>query len=132
MSGKGPDLAGATVVNQTQGTTLAVDVQHARTRWQRLVGLMGRAGLAEGTAMLFTPIRGVHTHFMRFPIDLVFVAVEGEGTGHVTKVRERMVPFRIDLAGGDLLIELPAGTIARTATAVSDRVSIVRRADRAG
>jgi uncharacterized membrane protein (UPF0127 family) len=117
---------GATVVNRTKETTLAREIQHARSRWQRLVGLMGRASLAEGAGMLFAPIRGVHTHFMRFPIDLVFVAVEAEGTGRVTRVRERMVPFRVDLARDDVLLELPAGTIARTATAVDDRIDFVR------
>lgn len=126
MSRRDARFDGATVINRTKDTTLAREIRHARTRWQRLIGLMGRAGLAEGAGMLFAPIRGVHTHFMRFPIDLVFVAVEGEGVGRVTKVRERMVPFRIDLSRDDVLLELPAGTIARTATAIDDRIDFVR------
>ncbi len=119
----------ARIVNRGKGTVLAERARHARTFWQRLLGLMGRAGLPEGGAMIFAPCRGVHTHFMRFSIDLVFVEMTGRDTGRVVKVRERMGPFRTDLASSDLLIELPAGTVARTGTAVADRLDILPHDD---
>jgi uncharacterized membrane protein (UPF0127 family) len=112
----------ARVVNLTRGTVLADRARHAATFWPRLLGLMGRAGLPQGEALIFTPCRGVHTHFMRFPIDLVFADALGDGTGRVVKVHEAMRPFRLDLTSSDLLIELAAGTLARTGTAVADRL----------
>lgn len=112
----------ARVVNRTRGTTVAERAHWARTFRSRLLGLMGRAGLPAGEALIFAPCRGVHTHFMRFPIDLLFVESIGEGAGRVVKLRERMVPFRTDLASSDLLLELPAGTIARTGTVVADEL----------
>ena len=36
------------------------------------LGLMGRAHLPEGGALIFPGEKAVHTHFMRFPIDVVF------------------------------------------------------------
>lgn len=115
----------ARVMNRTRGTTVAEHARWARTFRTRLLGLMGRADLPTGEALIFAPCRGGHTHFMRFPIDLLFVDVTGEGTGRVVKVRERMGPFRTDLGSSDLLLELPAGTIARTGTGVADELDLL-------
>jgi len=122
----------ARVINRTRGTTVAERAHWARTFRTRLLGLMGRAELPAGEALIFAPCRGVHTHFMRFPIDLLFVEALGEGVGRVVKVRERMVPFRTDLASSDLLLELPAGTIARTGTAVADELDLLPLGDEDG
>jgi uncharacterized membrane protein (UPF0127 family) len=118
-------LALARVMNRTRGTTVAERARWARTFRTRLLGLMGRADLPAEEALIFAPCRGVHTHFMRFPIDLLFVDVIGEGAGRVVKVREHMGPFRTDLGSSDLLLELPAGTIARTGTAVADELDVL-------
>ncbi len=126
MSGReGAPPPFARVVNRSKGTVLAEQAGHARTFRQRLFGLMGRRGLPEGGGIIFAPCQGVHTHFMRFPLDLVFVEATGAGAGRVSKVRERMGPFRVDLASSDLLLELPAGTIARTGTAVADELDLL-------
>ena len=59
--------------------------------------------------------------FMRFPIDAVFV-----GRGRlVVGVRERMRPW-LPVAGSRgaaEVLELPAGTVARTGTQVGDELS---------
>jgi uncharacterized membrane protein (UPF0127 family) len=120
------------IINQTRGTTVAERAHWANTFRTRLLGLMGRADLPSGEALIFAPCRGVHTHFMRFPIDLLFIETVGESAGRVVKLRERMAPFRTDLASSDLLIELPAGTIARTGTAVADELALFSLVDEHG
>ena len=98
----------ARVVNRSKGTVLAERAPHARTFWRRLLGLMGRAALPEGEGLIFAPCRGVHTHFMRFPIDLVFL----DKSDHVTKVRRAMPPWRFDFTNADGAIEMNAGAAA--------------------
>ena len=45
----------------------------ARTSFTRMRGLLGRRGLAEGEGLLLQPAGSIHTFFMRFPIDVVFL-----------------------------------------------------------
>lgn len=41
--------------------------------WLRMRGLLGRSGLGPGEGLLLRPAGSVHTAFMRFPIDVVFL-----------------------------------------------------------
>jgi len=45
----------------------------AETAFARLRGLLGRSGLSSGEGMLLRPASSIHTAFMRFPIDAVFL-----------------------------------------------------------
>jgi uncharacterized membrane protein (UPF0127 family) len=45
----------------------------------RRQGLLGRAGLAEGEALVLAPCSAVHTAFMRFRLDLIFLGPAGSG-----------------------------------------------------
>lgn len=110
------------VRNVTRGTALATQAAIARNPWTRLVGLMGRAHLPAGTGLVFPGVQGVHTHFMRFAIDLVFY----DGNGAVVDVVEglrpwRFSPYRRHAKG---VIELPAGTLRASQTQRGDRLSI--------
>src|SRR6187397_2160327 len=40
---------------------------------RRMRGLLGRSGLSEGEGILLRPAGSIHTFFMRFPIDVVFL-----------------------------------------------------------
>jgi hypothetical protein len=108
--------------NATRGTELADKAWAARGFWPRLVGLLGRSGLAQGEALLLEPCSSVHTAFMRFPIDVIYLDREAK----VVKVAPRMKPFRMGgvLRGARSVIELPAGVIERTGTARGDEVQI--------
>ena len=63
----------------------------AKRFFSRFMGLMGRATLPEDEAILFPRCNSVHTFFMRFPIDVVFVAKDGL----VVEVVEAMAPWRL-------------------------------------
>ncbi len=94
--------------NTRTGETLAERLEPAFDRETRNRGLLGRDGLDPGSALVLAPCNSVHTWFMRFPIDLLFVTRDGT----VKKVRSAVPPWRIALSWGVLaVIELPAGTI---------------------
>ncbi len=61
------------VTNVTRGTVLATRLEAAHTGAKRRKGLLGRDGLAAGDGLWIAPCESVHTFFMRFPIDLVYL-----------------------------------------------------------
>ncbi|MBI3083698.1 MAG: DUF192 domain-containing protein, partial [Candidatus Omnitrophica bacterium] len=112
---------------------------------KRLVGLLSRSSLREGEALILPRCSSIHTWFMRFPLDVVFVKsvqgsrVKGQGSclepstlnleqpihGVVVKVVEHLKPFRFAWAReADTVIELPAGTILRTSTHTRELLEI--------
>ena len=108
------------ISNITRGTELASEAHTARGYWSRLVGLLGRASLPPGEALVLERCNSIHTAFMRFPIDVVYV----DRSGRVRKVVSGLKPFRVSgvFRGACSVIELPAGTIASTGTEVGDEL----------
>ena len=90
----------------------------------RLVGLLGRGSLPPGEALVIDPCSSVHTAFMRFPIDVLYVSRDGE----VLKIAASMKPFRASAMARArcYVIELPSGTAAGTNTAVGDQLELER------
>ncbi len=73
-------------------------------------GLLGRSGLDAGEGMLFPRTGSVHTLFMRFPIDVVFLDAELR----VLSVREAVPAWRaVKERGAKWTLELAAGEAAR-------------------
>lgn len=73
--------------------------------WTRARGLLGRPGLEPGHGMLIRPAGSVHTFFMRFPIDCVFLDRELR----VVAVRDAVRPWRVAAAkGSSSTLELAA------------------------
>lgn len=79
---------------------------------QRLVGLIGRRTLGQDDALLLAPCGSIHTMWMRFSIDVVFL---DQGL-NVLKTRENVKPFRFCVApkGTHMVLELAAGNVKRT------------------
>lgn len=79
-------------------------------RKARNAGLLGRESLPADTAIVLAPCSGVHTWFMRFPIDVLFV----DRGGCVLALRRSLAPWRLALRPGAFaVLELPAGSAAR-------------------
>jgi uncharacterized membrane protein (UPF0127 family) len=99
------------VRNQSSGKWLASSIVPAFDRKTRNRGLLGRSSLPAGVAMVLAPCNGVHTWFMRFPIDVIFVG----RTGRVLRVRQAVAPFRLAFRlGAFAVIELAAGSSSET------------------
>jgi len=106
----------------TRSTTLVQRVRVARRPWERMIGLLGKRSLEPDEALLIPHCRSVHTWFMRFPLDLVFL----DGAGVVVRILEHLPAFRVVwVRGAEAVLELPAGTVARTLTQRGERFQIV-------
>jgi uncharacterized membrane protein (UPF0127 family) len=76
----------------------------------RFRGLMGVADLPAGQGVLFPGTSSVHTHFMRFPIDVVFLDDEL----HIVAIRPALKPWRFAAAkGARSVLELAPGECER-------------------
>ncbi len=107
--------------NRRSGRVLASRLLPALDSKTRKTGLLGRTSLAEGEAMVIAPTNAIHTWFMRFPIDIVFVNREGR----VVKARSAVKPWRMTGAlRGYAAIELPAGSLASHDTIRGDVLEI--------
>lgn len=88
---------------------LLADVGHARHWYQRARGLLLRAPLQPGQGLLIEPCASVHTCFMGYALDLVFL----DRAQRVLGWRENLPPWRAaGLRGAHATLELPAGSLA--------------------
>ena len=112
-----------TVVNQTRGTTVAERVSFADAFFARLRGLLGRRGLAADEGLFLTPCSAIHTLFMAFPIDCAFLAADHG----VLRIAADVRPWRLSLVcpGAAGVLELAAGRLAASGTAVGDRLGFM-------
>jgi uncharacterized membrane protein (UPF0127 family) len=108
--GTGASGAGFELAEQESGRVLVPRLEVAGDSAARRRGLLGRDGLGEGEALAIAPTNAVHTFFMRFPIDIVFVT----RAGRVLKVKEAVPAWRIAIgAGAFAVVELAAGGARR-------------------
>jgi uncharacterized protein len=113
------------LVNQRTDEALAQHVEVAVTRRARRKGLLGRDGLGASCALVLAPCAAIHTMFMRFEIDAVFV----DDDGRAVKVVRNLVPWRIAAnASAHAVVEFPAGTLRDADVTVGDRLYL-RAAD---
>jgi uncharacterized membrane protein (UPF0127 family) len=109
------------VLNITRNTLIGDRVDTAGRGGKRNKGLLGRTNLAHGEGLWIVPCEAVHTFFMKFSIDLVYI----DRKLQVRKVRSSVAPWRISgCLRAHSVIELPAGTIRKTQTEVGDQIEI--------
>ena len=115
------DLMKLRIRNLTKGTELAGRAGIADTSAKRQQGLLKHTSLAEGEGLWIVPCEGVHSFFMKFAIDVVFINKKRV----VTKIRPNMVKSRIALSlRSHSTIELPVGMIEKSRTAVGDQLEL--------
>jgi uncharacterized membrane protein (UPF0127 family) len=109
-----------TVVRQN-GEILSRRCALADTPYSRFRGLMGRARIDDDEGMLLVT-SSIHTSFMRFPIDAVFL----DKSFTVVRIRRGLKPWRIAIQrSAHAVIELPAGTAARAGLEPGEQLSLV-------
>lgn len=108
------------LINTTKNTVLAENVIVAKSIFARMKGLLGKRRLQENHAVMLVPCKSIHTCFMQFTIDVVFV----DNKNTVVKALSNVKPFRLSplVFNASFAIELPAGVIKATNTAESDTI----------
>ncbi|MBS3985007.1 MAG: DUF192 domain-containing protein [Selenomonadales bacterium] len=103
-------------------TTHHLTVKRAGTFLARLVGLMFRAGMAPLGGLLLTPCRSVHTCFMRFPLDVVFLDADFRVVGVVL----HLAPWRFTGHNPQAhhALELSVGEVARLGIRLGDTLHL--------
>jgi len=113
------------IYHRPTGQCIAEQVVLANTFFKRLRGLMfRRRSLAPAEALWLRPSNGVHTFWMLFAIDVIFL----DRQLRIVKLVENMRPFRVTsphLAARSVL-EMPAHTISRAALEIGDQLEVVR------
>ena len=103
--------------NQTRQTVLADAADLADTSEKRRTGLLKHTGLAPGEGLWIVPCESVHTFFMKFPIDIVYLDKKLK----VKKIRHAVPAWRLSAClSAHSVLELPAGAAAQAKTEVGD------------
>ena len=106
--------------DEATGRVFADHVEVATSMWSRFWGLMFRKKLDPGRALLIDPCSSVHTMFMRFRMDAVFI----DRDDTVTKVAACMKPYRAALGPKSRkVLEMPCGAAEEAGISVGDRLS---------
>lgn len=113
------------VRNDTRGSVLAEVADLANTSAARRKGLLGRDALSEGQALWIVPCESIHTCFMKFPIDVVYL----DRKHRVRKVSRAVAPWRFSIClQAHSVLELPAGVVDRSETKPGDQLHFWLRA----
>jgi uncharacterized membrane protein (UPF0127 family)/CheY-like chemotaxis protein len=111
------------IVNLTRGDALCIG-RLADHPLARMRGLMGMRDLPAGEGLLLTPAPAIHTAFMRFPIDALFL----DGNHRVVGLVERLRPWRVaSKKSARAVLELSAGECARRGVRIGDRLELRER-----
>lgn len=110
------------VLNLDTNAMLANRLIIAKSFWRRFKGLMFHKELPSGEGMLLAPCSSVHTFFMCFAIDVIYL----DSSLRVVAVYEQVAPWRalFSIRGVNKVLELPTGTIKASGTSPGHRLMI--------
>jgi uncharacterized membrane protein (UPF0127 family) len=101
---------------------LATRMEVADSPSTRNKGLLGRECLSPGEGLWIIPCESVHTFWMRFPIDLVYL----DRKKRIVKLCDAVPPWRLSVClWAHSILELPSGTIRDTCTATGDTLEFL-------
>jgi uncharacterized membrane protein (UPF0127 family) len=110
------------VVNLTNGTEVANTIATADTFFSRLKGLMFTKSLLTGHGLYIKPCRSIHTFFMNYPIDVLYLSEQLEVVGMDVEMKPAAVGKYQPKAFS--VLELPAGTIQETKISIGHYLSM--------
>lgn len=109
------------IQNITRGTQIAERAEVASSGAKRSKGLLGRKGLERGGGMWIIPCESVHTFFMQFSLDLIYL----DRKHRIRKVKRGVPPWRVSAClSAHSILELPCGTIEHSQSQPGDLVEI--------
>ncbi|MDP4109518.1 MAG: DUF192 domain-containing protein [Bacillota bacterium] len=108
------------ITASARGTVFALRVKLADGYFARLRGLMFSKSLGDGEGLLLKPCRQIHTFFMRFEIDAVFISESGEILEIIKSIRGgRVTPY---VKASRMVLELKGGAAEKTGLKPSDKI----------
>ncbi|KUK53774.1 MAG: hypothetical protein XD78_0949 [Desulfotomaculum sp. 46_296] len=111
------------LIDPAKKTVLAENLQIASNPLQRMSGLLGKNYLPYGEGLLLVPCNSIHTFFMRFPIDILFL----DRFYKVLRIVENLQPYRLALhLKAFQTVELPAGTVCKLNTEVGSNLTLLK------
>ncbi|MFO7573103.1 MAG: DUF192 domain-containing protein [Gaiellaceae bacterium] len=111
-------------LRREDGRIVCERVVVADRAYRRMRGLLGRRHLRSGEGMVLRPGWSIHTAFMRFPIDAVFLDADQV----VIKIEPAVGPWRtVSCRGAREVVELSAGECKQRGLEVGDRVAWASR-----
>jgi len=110
------------IINKTKGIVLAEEAVLADRLFLRMKGLLDKKDLKRGEALIIKPCDSIHTFFMRFAIDVIFLDREQR----VDLAINCLKPWRLSPLcwKAKFAIELPSGVIQDSRTEKGDEISI--------
>ncbi|GAW92843.1 DUF192 domain-containing protein [Calderihabitans maritimus] len=111
--------------NVTRRRMLAEDLTVANSFFKRLRGLMRYPNFPKHQGLLLVPCRSVHTCFMRFAIDVVFL----NSSFRVVFAISQLKPYRFSpwIREAQMAVELEPGILVTTGTGIGDQLAIIGR-----
>ena len=95
-------------------------IKVARSFFARLAGLLGRRALAPDEGLLLASCSNIHTFFMRFAIDVVFL----DSDGLILAIHRDVKPWRIKaMRRAHACLELAGGGALRAGLKAGQRLS---------
>lgn len=112
------------VRNLTRDTVIGDAIDSAETSAERRIGLLKHEKLEEGAGLWIVPCEAVHTFFMKFAIDLIYL----DRKHRVRGIRRAVGPWKLSMClSAHSVLELPPGTIDRTKTQEGDELELASR-----
>lgn len=109
------------IINTRSGKLVANHVLTAFDSESRRRGLLAHSELPASTALIIAPTNAIHTFFMKFAIDIVFVSKDGR----VVKIRSRVPAWRMTASlRAYAVLELAAGSLESSDTQVGDQLAV--------
>lgn len=110
------------ILDSTRDATVCERAVLADRPFSRMRGLLGRRDLPPGEGLLLTPAPAIHTAFMRFEIDALFL----DKQLRVLRIVERLPPWRAaHTRRARSVLELSAGEAARAGVEVEDQLELL-------
>jgi uncharacterized membrane protein (UPF0127 family) len=110
------------LINMSRGQTVLENLEVADTFWTRAIGLLGRSRLEGNSGLWIQGSGSIHTFFMRFAIDLVFL----DENLVVTKIVEKVQPWRMVWRGwkSASVIELQSGFVEKCPLSIGEQLHV--------
>jgi len=102
------------------------DLRVATGLFSRAIGLLGRRSINTNFGIMFPKCRSIHTHFMMFPIDIIFV----DDNNCITELYSNLKPWKILIAKNkesSHIIEMAAGTIDKSNLTIGSQLELLSK-----